>query len=52
MLLKFIVPGQIINFADWADYYAFDVMGELAFNKDFGLITGGRSMELTPRITS
>ncbi|OAG42902.1 hypothetical protein AYO21_02853 [Fonsecaea monophora] len=32
--------GQTVNFVDWCDYYAFDVMGELAFAKDFGLITG------------
>ncbi|OQU94366.1 hypothetical protein CLAIMM_00727 [Cladophialophora immunda] len=32
--------GLEINFADWCDYYAFDVMGGLAFNKDFGLLTG------------
>ncbi|OAL33539.1 hypothetical protein AYO20_07225 [Fonsecaea nubica] len=32
--------GELHKFEDWCDYYAFDVMGELAFAKDFGLITG------------
>lgn len=38
-----VEAGQVLDFVNWCDYYAFDVMGGLAFNKDFGLLTGSMS---------
>jgi cytochrome P450 len=40
-LLTFI--GQSVDFAAWCDYFAFDAMGDLAFNTSFGLMTAGAS---------
>ncbi|KAJ4289805.1 hypothetical protein N0V90_011136 [Kalmusia sp. IMI 367209] len=33
--------GQPINASKWANYYSYDVMGELAFGKDFGMLKSG-----------
>ena len=34
--------GEIIDMADWAQYFAFDVVGELAFGRAFGFLQHGR----------
>lgn len=33
--------GQPINAAKWINYYSYDVMGDLAFGKDFGMLKSG-----------
>ena len=33
--------GQPINAAKWFNYYSYDVMGDLAFDKDFGILRSG-----------
>ena len=33
--------GQAVNAAKWFNYYSYDVMGDLAFNKDFGNLQSG-----------
>ncbi|KIW74788.1 hypothetical protein Z517_11558 [Fonsecaea pedrosoi CBS 271.37] len=30
--------GEVVDFAKWADYFAFDAMGDLVFNKTVGLL--------------
>lgn len=35
--------GQPVNVAHWFKCYSFDVMGDLAFNKDFGMLAKGES---------
>ncbi|OQU97048.1 hypothetical protein CLAIMM_03051 [Cladophialophora immunda] len=30
--------GQVLNFSDWCDFFAFDVMGDLGFGEDFGML--------------
>ncbi len=37
------LAGQPINVSHWFNYYSFDVMGDLAFNKDFGMLANGES---------
>lgn len=32
-----------LNVAEWFHYYAFDVMGDIAFGKSFGMLTSGKS---------
>ena len=34
--------GQPINAAKWFNYYSYDVMGDLAFDKDFGMLRSGQ----------
>ncbi|KAJ8101623.1 cytochrome P450 [Lipomyces tetrasporus] len=34
--------GQPMNAAKWFNYYSYDVMGDLAFTKDFGLLRSGQ----------
>lgn len=34
---------QPVNVAKWFNYYSFDVMGDLAFNKNFGMLEKGES---------
>jgi tryprostatin B 6-hydroxylase len=33
--------GQKVNVGKWFNCYSFDVMGDLTFNKDFGLLNSG-----------
>lgn len=33
--------GQPINISQWFNFYSFDVMGDLAFGEDFGMIENG-----------
>ncbi|KAF7846282.1 hypothetical protein BT93_L4670 [Corymbia citriodora subsp. variegata] len=33
--------GMSINVTDWFNYYSFDVMGDLAFGKSFGMLASG-----------
>lgn len=33
--------GQPLNAARWFHYYSYDVVGDLAFNKDFGMLKSG-----------
>lgn len=33
--------GQGVNAAKWFNFYSFDVMGDLAFSKDFGMLRSG-----------
>ena len=33
--------GQAVDAAKWFKFYSFDVMGDLAFNKDFGMLRSG-----------
>lgn len=33
--------GQVVDMTAWTQYFAFDVVGELAFGKDFGLLDAG-----------
>ncbi|KAI1109696.1 cytochrome P450 [Nemania sp. NC0429] len=35
-------PEAIINVTDWCAWFAFDVMGEFAFAKSFGMLQGGK----------
>src|ERR1700710_798635 len=35
------MSGQPIDFSLWFNYYAFDVMGDLAFGKSFGMLRTG-----------
>ncbi|KAL9613391.1 MAG: hypothetical protein Q9204_008901, partial [Flavoplaca sp. TL-2023a] len=37
------LSGQPVNVADWFKYFSFDVMGDLAFNKDFEMLAKGES---------
>ena len=37
------LAGQPVNVSHWSKYYSFDVMGDLAFDKDFGMIVNGES---------
>ncbi|KIW84310.1 hypothetical protein Z517_03560 [Fonsecaea pedrosoi CBS 271.37] len=30
--------GEVINFSEWCDYFAFDVMGDLGFGEDFHML--------------
>ncbi|KAI1136397.1 putative cytochrome P450 monooxygenase [Hypoxylon sp. FL0543] len=34
--------GQPVNAAKWFNYYSFDVMGNLAFGRDFGMLKSGQ----------
>lgn len=34
--------GQVISAAKWLNYYSFDVMGDLAFSKDFEMLKSGQ----------
>jgi cytochrome P450 len=36
----------VVDVAKWANYLTFDIMAELAFGKDFGMIEGKASREL------
>jgi len=33
--------GQSVNVTDWFNFYSFDVMGDLAFGKSFGMLKEG-----------
>lgn len=34
--------GGTIDFAEWTQFFAFDVVGELAFSKNWGLLEAGK----------
>ncbi|KAL1649145.1 hypothetical protein SLS58_001717 [Diplodia intermedia] len=34
--------GTTINLTDWISFFAFDVMGRVAYNHEFGMIKGGK----------
>ncbi|KAK4555027.1 hypothetical protein LTR86_007793 [Recurvomyces mirabilis] len=38
-------PDQFCNLGDYLHYYAFDVLGEIAFSKKFGFIEAGYDLE-------
>lgn len=41
--------GQPINITQWAMFYSFDVIGEIAFENDFGnLVTGTKHSAIKP----
>jgi hypothetical protein len=40
-MLTFSLLGEVVDFAKWADYFAFDAMGELVFNQTVGLLSEG-----------
>lgn len=33
--------GRPVNAAKWFNYYSYDVMGDLEFSKDFGMLKSG-----------
>ncbi|KAI4156765.1 MAG: hypothetical protein LQ340_000022 [Diploschistes diacapsis] len=37
------LAGNPVEISKWFKYYSFDVMGDLAFNKDFGMLATGKS---------
>ncbi|KAL1604872.1 hypothetical protein SLS60_004412 [Paraconiothyrium brasiliense] len=37
--------GKKVDLAEWTQFFAFDVVGELAFGKNFGLLDAGRDHE-------
>lgn len=37
------LSGQPVNVSHWFNFYSFDVMGDLAFDKDFGMLANGES---------
>ena len=37
------LSGNPVNVAEWFKYFSFDVMGDLAFNKDFEMLAKGES---------
>jgi cytochrome P450 family 628 len=40
--------GQVVNFSDWCDFFAFDVMGDLAFGEDFDMLEKAIPHEYMP----
>lgn len=34
---------EVVNFSDWCDFFAFDVMGDLGFSEDFGMLRKGKA---------
>ena len=32
---------EVVNFSDWCDFFAFDVMGDLGFGEDFDMLNKG-----------
>ncbi|KAL1619817.1 hypothetical protein SLS54_006413 [Diplodia seriata] len=34
--------GTTINLTDWISFFAFDVMGRVAYNQEFGMVKGGK----------
>ena len=39
--------GQPMNMADWLQWFAFDVIGEVSFSKQFGFLDAGRDVDNT-----
>lgn len=37
--------GRTIDLAEWIQFFAFDVVGELAFSKNWGLLKAGKDEE-------
>lgn len=37
--------NQRVDLSSWTQFFAFDVVGELAFGKDFGLLTAGTDFD-------
>lgn len=38
---RFVRPEKMCDFADWLQYFAFDVMGTLTFSKRYGFLEKG-----------
>ncbi|MCJ1438915.1 hypothetical protein MMC27_008305 [Xylographa pallens] len=36
--------GSVIDFEDWFNYFAFDVVGSVTFSRDFGFLEAGRDI--------
>ena len=43
-LLECAKTGSSIDFEDWFNYFAFDVVGRVTFSKDFGFLEAGRDI--------
>ena len=45
-------PGQtpVVNLGDWLHWFAFDVLGEVAFSRSFGFLAEGRDIEGAIRV--
>ena len=39
--------GKEMNFSDWLAWFAFDVMGEVSFSRQFGFLEEGRDIDNT-----
>ncbi len=48
----FAKSGDLVDAAKWFKFYAFDVIGDLAFGKSFGLLEQGVSNEFVTSISS
>lgn len=44
---EFATSGQSMNLADWLQWFAFDVIGEVSFSKQFGFLDAGRDVDET-----
>ena len=43
----FALSGQSMNLADWLQWFAFDVIGEVSFSKQFGFLDAGEDVGKT-----
>ena len=43
----FAETGKPMNFSDWLQWYAFDVIGEVSFSKQFGFLDQGKDVDNT-----
>lgn len=44
-LERFVKPGESVDFAHWLQYYAFDVIGELAWSKRLGFVEKNKDID-------
>lgn len=44
---KFAESGKSMNFSDWMQWFAFDVMGEISFSKQFGFLEQSKDIDHT-----
>ncbi|KAK6383773.1 hypothetical protein LTS17_003065 [Exophiala oligosperma] len=44
---EFSRSGQPMNLADWLQWFAFDVIGEVSFSKQFGFLDAGKDVDDT-----
>lgn len=42
---RFVDNGEIFDFGEWLQYFAFDVMGTMSFSKRYGFLEQGRDVE-------